>query len=148
MISSVASAPGWPTFRFEPPMDKLKFVWMVGSDGPKGVGTEELTARSCTCAGPGVEPSIAVADTMPLASEIKDAPLNETDCAVCQTTVTLANGLPLEASTRAESRTGRSELGSPDCPLPLRMRSLAGWPAPGAGAGVPAPPTVTLNGVV
>src|SRR3981081_3059203 len=95
-----------------------------------------------------MEPSVAVAETIPPASAVEDILLNETDCDDCQITDTLGRGLPFESSTRAERRTGSCAPGCPDWPSPLRMRSVAGCPRPGVGVGVVEPPMVTLNSVV
>ena len=91
---------------------------------------------------------MAVAETIPLASEVEDTLLNETDWDDCHTTGTLESGLPFESSTRAVSRTGSCAPGCPDWPSPLRMRSVAGWPTPGVGGGVAPTLTVTVNSVV
>src|SRR5438876_1157143 len=92
--------------------------------------------RSVTCVGPAAPPSVTVADTMPLASEANEAPLNVTDGAVCQITGTLANGAPLESSTRAVSGAGRRDPAGPDWLFPPVIRRTAGTPAP------PPPPPV------
>ena len=108
---------------------KLKTVVTMLALGPNGVEAV-LIVRSCTCAGPRADPSMAVAETIPLAFEVVEALLTETDCDGDQVTGTLASGFPEESSTRAVSGDGNCEPGGPDWSAPLSMRRFAGTPAP------------------
>src|SRR5437867_217100 len=72
---------------------------------------------------------MAVAETIPLASDVVAKLASDTDCGVsdCQVTVTPGTGFPEASSTRAMSCTGKRAPGGPDWLLPSRMRSDAGW---------------------
>ena len=89
---------------------------------------------------------MALAETIPLAFEVDEALLTETDCDGCHVTGMLGSGLPAESSTRAVSGEGNWAPGGPDWSLPLRIRSVAGTPGfvPVPGV-VPCPTTVRLN---
>src|SRR3989442_1683136 len=89
---------------------------------------------------------MTVAETTPLASENDEESLNETMVDGCQTTATLASGLPDASSTRAVSATGRIAPGAPDWLSPLRIRSSAGIEDVAGGAAEAL--TVKLNTVV
>jgi len=91
---------------------KLKTVVTMLAPPPKGEPV--LMVRSCTCAGPSAEPSMAVAETIPLAFDVDEALLTETDCDGCQATGMLASGFPAESSTRAVSGEGNGAPGGPD----------------------------------
>src|SRR5262249_42025482 len=92
---------------------KLKTVVTMLAPEPKGVEPVAMV-RSCTCAGPSAEPRMAVAETIPLALDVDEALLTETDCDGCQVTGMLASGFPAESSTRAVSGDGNGCPGGPD----------------------------------
>src|SRR5712691_8747302 len=102
---------------------RLKTVWSATPPVvPKGV-TNPPVVRSTTCAGPGAGPSVAVAETIPLASDVDVAPLSDTPCEVSQITATFGTGRPEASSTRAVSGAGNRDAGGPDWLSPPRIRS-------------------------
>src|SRR2546429_276360 len=92
---------------------KLKTVVTMLAPGPYGVEPVAMV-RSCTCAGPSAEPSMAVAETIPFAFDVDEALLTETDEDGCQVTGMLASGFPEESSTRAVRGEGNGAPGGPD----------------------------------
>src|ERR1700680_3186478 len=115
---------------------------------------------SWTCAGPTTEPSVAIAVTIPFASDVDTTPLRDTDCGFndCQITGTFGTGLPAPSSTCAASGAGSLAPGGPDWLLPPVMRKEVGSapPLPPGGAAktlklnttwMTAPPA-TPNGVL
>src|SRR5258708_4488014 len=112
-MRSSAGAGGWGGATDAPLIVKLKTVFTTLAPGPNGVEPVAMV-RSFTCAGPSAEPSMAVAETIPLASDVDEALLTETDCDGCQVTGMLASGFPEESSTRAVSGEGRGAPGGPD----------------------------------
>src|SRR5580700_4454799 len=107
-MSSVA---GW-----EPTTVKLKVVWIGTPAGPKGVCDTLALDSSWTWAGPAADPSVAIALTIPFASEVDTTPLKETNCEFndCQTTGTFGTGLPAPSRTCARSGAGNLAPGAPD----------------------------------
>src|SRR5579864_7687461 len=100
---------GWLTVR-------LKVVW-----------TAPLAVWRRTWTGPAVVPSVTVAETNPLASEVEVTPLSATGLSGCQTTDTLGAGFPAESTTRASSGRGNCAPAIPDWLFPPTMSSVEGW---------------------
>src|SRR5712691_7312674 len=106
-MRSSAGVEGWGGATDAPLIVKLKTVLTTLAPGPKGV-EPVLMVRKVTCAAPLPDPSMTVAETIPLASEAAEALLTETDGEGCQVTGTLASGRPAPSSTRAVSAAGKT----------------------------------------
>src|SRR5260370_11624154 len=74
---------------------KLKTVVTMLAPGPNGVEPVAMV-RSCTCAGPSAEPSMAVAQTIPFPFDVEERNLTEKKCARCQGIRLFATPVPAQ----------------------------------------------------